>query len=51
MDRRDFEFRFRSGPPIDWDAHLPADDETGWLTVDLARRHLLLNPASALRLP
>jgi hypothetical protein len=32
---------------IDWAALVPADDVTGWLTPHLERRHLKIDPGSA----
>jgi len=33
---------------IDWAQLLPTDDATGWLSVDLKRKHLVVTPGGAI---
>lgn len=37
-----------SSKEIDWSSHLPREDQTRWLTLDIPRRHLLIEPSKAI---
>lgn len=43
--------RTTAGSPIDWQAHLPPENVTAWLTLDRRRRHVLVDPLAAVPEP